>query len=141
MGVTMITLAVEGEDSLVREDWYKDGMAINKRLDKQHLAKTLGIKAFLTLDKENGNLFISAQNLDSHKETELVLRLVHPTMEDKDKTLQLLLTPDRKFYARINPIPEGRYYVQLTGTSDSWEIDSSLNFANPIDDLELVPNG
>lgn len=34
MGIIMIILVLDGEDSLVCEDWYKDGMVINKCLDK-----------------------------------------------------------------------------------------------------------
>jgi len=64
MGVVMINLAISGKDSLVREDWYKDGMAINQRLDKQLKAKELGIKAELTLDKSSGDLFLDTSNLD-----------------------------------------------------------------------------
>ena len=141
MGVIMITLALDGEDSLVREDWYKDGMAINKRLDKQQLALSRGIKAFLTLDKDSGALFIRTRNLGENLDTELVLRLIHPTIKDQDKTLQLFLTPDKRFYTKLNRIPQGRYYVQLTTPDETWEIDSSLNFANPVKNVELVPNG
>ena len=35
MGVVMINLAMSGNDSLVRKDWYKDGMAINQRMEKR----------------------------------------------------------------------------------------------------------
>lgn len=141
MGITMITLAMDGKDSLVREDWYKDGIAINKRLDKQNRAQSLGIKAFISVDESKNALHIAMVNLDLQRERELTLHLIHPTLKNLDRTLKLVLTPQDTFYARLPELPSGRYYVQLTTPAQVWEIDSSLNFSNHINKLELVPNG
>lgn len=140
MGVVMINLAINGEDSLVRKDWYKDGMAINQRLDKRLKATELGIKAALTLDTESGDLFLDTSNLDVRTETELTLQLIHPTLEKNDRTVQLYLAPNDRFYTKLDFNPKGLYYLLLSSSSDAWEIESSVNFDNPLSQQELIPN-
>lgn len=140
MGVVMINLAISGKDSLVREDWYKDGMAINQRLDKQLKAKELGIKAELTLDKSSGDLFLDTSNLDIGRDNELSLHLIHPTLEHKDRSLRLYLAPDNRFYAKLDFQPKGVYYILLTTPSQQWEIESSINFDNKVSAQELAPS-
>ncbi|HAU16217.1 MAG: hypothetical protein CMK83_09250 [Pseudomonadales bacterium] len=140
MGVVMINLAISGRDSLVREDWYKDGMAINQRLDKQLKARELGIKAQLTLDKHSGDLFLDTENLDISQENELSLQLIHPTLEAKDRTLKLYLAPNNRFYSKLDFTPEGLYYIVLTTPSRLWEIESSINFNNEVSGQALTPN-
>lgn len=140
MGVIMINLAMSGKDSLVRQDWYKDGMAINQRMDKQNKAQELGIQATLTLDKESGDLFLETHNLDLRKDNQLALNLIHPTLEGKDRALTLYLAPDNRFYAKLDFQPQGYYYLLLTPTSGEWEIESSVNFDNDISGKDLTPN-
>ena len=140
MGVIMINLAISGKDSLVRQDWYKDGMAINQRVDKQLKAQELGIQASLTLNKESGDLFLDTQNLDIQLNNQLSLNLIHPTLEGKDRTLQLYLAPNNRFYAKLDFTPSGFYYLLLTPSSGQWEIESSVNFDNDISGQALTPN-
>lgn len=140
MGVVMITLAVNGKDSLVRDDWYKDGMAINQRLDKRNLARQLGIKASITLNNSSGDLYLAAENIDPVKEPQLTLQLIHPTLQHRDRTLALYPSPDDKYYSKLDFKPEGLYYLILTTPSGEWEIESSINFSNVINGTELIPN-
>lgn len=140
MGVIMINLAMSGKDSLVRQDWYKDGMAINQRMDKQNRARELGIQANLTLDKHSGDLFLETRNLDIQLDNQLALNLIHPTLEGKDRKLQLYLTPDNRFYAKLDFQPQGFYYLLLSPPSGEWEIESSVNFDNDISGKALTPN-
>lgn len=140
MGVIMINLAMNGKDSLVRQDWYKDGMAINQRMDKQMKAQQLGIQASLTLDKTSGDLYLATQNLDLRQDNQLALSLIHPTLEGKDRQLQLYLAPDNRFYTKLDFRPQGFYYLLITPSSGEWEIESSINFDNEISGKYLTPN-
>ncbi len=137
MGVVMIWLAVSGKDSLVKEDWYKDGMAINQELDKQNKAQQLGIHAFLTVDKNRNALFVELNNIDIRKVPELLIEFSHPTLEDKDFTLNLYLTPEQKYYSVLPRPVEGFYYATLAASGFDWEILSGVNFSNQLDHVAL----
>ncbi|MDY6918801.1 MAG: FixH family protein [Pseudomonadota bacterium] len=140
MGVVMINLAVGGKDSLVRKDWYKDGLAINQRLDKQQKARDLGIQASLTLDSDSRELFVDTRNLDTRQASELTLHFFHPTLEQKDHVVQLYKAPGDRFYTRLDFQPQGLYYLLLTAPGQDWEIESRINFSNPIRQQALTPH-
>ena len=50
MGGVLLKLAVSTEDSLVVDDYYKEGKAINARLDKEAIAKKMNITTDLTIN-------------------------------------------------------------------------------------------
>ncbi len=140
MGIIMITLAVNSPDTLVDKNWYKDGMAINQRLDKQHQATQMGIQAFISLNREKGIILVNGENLDALKYPELLLELTHPTLESLDHLLPLYPTPEGNFFAKPTSIPSGYYYVRLSVPTGDWEIQSSVNFSNPVEQQALSPN-
>ena len=141
MGVILITLAMDGKDSLVRKNWYKDGMAINQRLEKQHKARELGINAFITLQKDNGSLLIDVNNISKTQQPELLVDLMHPTLQEKDRALKLYLAPNQQYYTKLDSIPSGLFYVLIRTPDAPWELEGKINFSNPLSNQALTPNG
>lgn len=141
MGVIMITLAMDGKDSLVRKDWYKDGKAINKRMEKQNKARELGINALITLEKDSGALLIDVNNIQKAQQPELLVDLMHPTLQDKDLTLKLHLAPSQQYYTKLNSIPSGMFYVLIRTPNSPWELQGEINFSNQLNKQALQPNG
>lgn len=138
VGVVMITLALQDTGGLVREDWYKEGMAINQRLDKQNKAKTAGIKGSFTFSGDENIISLRMDNIDHAKESVLTLELVHPTLKQRDMSVQLYLTPQNTYFAKLEQTPAGLYYAQLRSEAGQWEIDSQLNFSNSLRDVVLA---
>jgi len=135
-GMVTLTLAINGGDTLVREDWYKDGMAINQRLDKRNHAKDAGIKAFFSFDKDENIVTLRITNLDPSAD-DLKLELVHPTLANRDIKADLFKTPDNRYFAKLGATPYGLYYTLLSSQSGDWEIESKINFANATREIEL----
>ena len=48
-GIITFAIAVESFDGLVAEDYYKQGLAVNKQLARMHKAKALGIQGDIEL--------------------------------------------------------------------------------------------
>ncbi|HVK98425.1 MAG TPA: FixH family protein [Dongiaceae bacterium] len=138
VGTVMIVLAMQDPGGLVREDWYKEGMAINQRLDKQNKAKAAGIKAYFSFSTAENVISLRVDNIDPQQESTLTLELVHPTQAQHDQTVQLYRTPQNTYFAKLEQTPSGFYYVQLRSEPGQWEIDSRINFNNPLSDVELA---
>lgn len=140
MGVIMIKLALEGEDSLVRQDWYKDGMAINQRLDKQLKARELGITARFTLKQDQSDLLVDVENINTSAEPELILDLMHPTLKSKDHSIRLYLAPNEQYYAKLDTLPKGVFYVLLRPPVTPWELEGKIDFSGTVEELALTPH-
>lgn len=85
--VATIWLAIKSQDGLVADDYYKQGMAINKTLQRDETAQQLGLHAEISLDDSLLRIQLSAKpavNPDS-----LLLHLVHPTQPGRDHHLVL----------------------------------------------------
>ena len=83
-------IAHRGADDLVVEDYYKDGLAINRQLEKEERATQLGLSATLQFSDDAVRVHMAGPVTD----TELQLLLSHPMEADRDFTVTL---------ARIGP--------------------------------------
>lgn len=94
-----ITVAVKMSDDVVIDNYYREGRMYNERLEQDHRATALGLRAELSFDLETGEAFI--QMTGAELPETLVLLLQHPTEADLDQTIIL------------NAIGEGRYRGDL----------------------------
>lgn len=138
MGVALVYVASQNQVSIVKEDWYKDGLAINQRIDKQLKAKELGLTATIQLSRETGALTVRIPQLDNEKETTLQLNLVHPTLAEGDETLHLTRTPDGSFWAKTDGNKKGFFYLQIMNQAHDWQLDGAINFNNQQVSVELT---
>jgi len=115
----MITVAVVGRDSLVSDNYYKDGIAINQTIEQDKLAINLGITPVVTLNEGIALVRIEADKMPS--QAFLTLKLLHPTDSDKDVIVKLLPTANG-FIGDIPPLINGRRYLDLYGYDNSWRI-------------------
>jgi len=136
-GMVMLHLAIDGADTLVRDDWYKDGMAINQRLEKRHKATEAGIKAYFSFNTEDNIVTLRLDNLNVAQDSGLHLELIHPTLEQRDIHAELFKTPDNHYFAKLNATPSGFYYALLSSSQGQWEIEGQINFANTLNEFEL----
>lgn len=139
VGILMVILALQQPVELVHDDWYKEGLAINQRMDGQNKARTQGIRAMLDFDATENIMTLRLENTDPTQETTLRLHLIHPTQKARDLTIDLYATPQRTYFGKLPQGPAGFYYVKLQSESGGWEIDGRLNFADSLRDVELAP--
>jgi hypothetical protein len=108
-------LAGRHADSLVSDDWYREGKAINRLLARDQIARRRSISAELRIDERSGEvvLELAGDSLDA-LET-LRLEISHPTLASRDRLAVLRRREDSSvFRGRLPPFLEGRWYATLT---------------------------
>ena len=114
-GINMLYLAVNTDDGLVVDDYYKEGIAINQRLERDKRAVDLGLSANLAIE-ETGDLIrlqFDKGQLAAYPE-QLTLHLQHATQADRDQFLPLVPAPDGQYLGYLKePIKEGMWYLVL----------------------------
>ncbi|MCR8923661.1 FixH family protein [Dasania sp. GY-MA-18] len=147
-GVITIIIAVKNEDSLVRDDYYKAGLAINSDLAHDKFARQHNIQATLTLDSVTGGLQLALQaDLDSLP-NKLQLDFIHPAAQTMDFGVELIKRHDNLYIGQLKQGLTHRWYLQLSDQSSpssddkSWrlstELDASTNDAERIS-LSFTP--
>jgi len=116
----MVYVAVEGRDSLVSDNYYKDGMAINQTLEQDQLANRLGLRPVVTID-QNGMVQVKTHSAKMKSQAFLTLKLLHPTIADEDVIVKLLPT-ESSFVGTVPTGLEGRRYLDLYSYDNRWRI-------------------
>lgn len=132
LSFTMLHLAANTEDSMVIDDYYKEGKAINMRLKALERARQLGIVAQLEIDEHSVRLRFEEGKPQNG--AALSLAFHHATLADKD--FDLLLTQDANGHYRASlPAPiSGKWKLTLTPFDKHWKVqqDIGLPQASPI---------
>jgi len=112
-GLSTVVIAFKYQDSLVREDWYKDGTAINRRFERERYAASLGLHASLQLDPRAGVVRIELFGPGSEIPESLSLELSHATQSARDITLTLDRAEPGVYRAKAAVPGTGRWYASL----------------------------
>ena len=81
-GLATVWIAFDGADSLVKDDYYKAGLAINRNQKKLKFAKAMGVEAMLMAF--NGRLKIAIKPGQAKAVGKFFLDFAHPTLAARD---------------------------------------------------------
>lgn len=133
-GLTTVYIAFKGADDLVNDNYYRDGLAINQRLEQDQLALQMGLAADIRLDNESGELFLTVSGADKNVELsnkQLFLQLLHPTDEKRDKNLVMTLMGPNRYRVDLETKLNNRYYLRLLPEPDrEWRLNGEMNFSD-----------
>jgi hypothetical protein len=119
-GAVTTWIAFSTSDGLVAQDYYKQGMAVNKVLAKEDNAARLGLVAHIQFA---GDLHRIAVNLAGSDPRELVLRFAHATRSGHDVALRLVRVGAGRYEAAVpQAMPAGRWNVHIEGPGAQWRL-------------------
>ena len=135
-GFFTLWLAMRSDDGLVADDYYKRGLAINRVLERDRRAASLGVRATVTEGRQ-GELMVALSG-GAPMPPALTLQLIHPTRAGDDRTFGLPATARGVYRSGPVSIPAGRRYVIVGDAAGSWRLTGewTLPSARP---LELAP--
>ncbi len=111
-GVVTLWLAVASYDGLVTDDYYKQGLAVNQTLKRDHQASSLGLQADLTRSGQGVRLLIRA-NEGVAIPRAIDLRLAHPTRAGQDQTLAMVSEGQGFYSGKLQGEVGGRWLVSI----------------------------
>lgn len=126
-GIATIILAVKSDDGLVKDDYYKAGLAINQTLELKQNAQHLNLVAEVNWDKLTQTITLKLTGKISAKPSRLTMQLAHSTRANHDQNITLFLAPDKKSYTgRLNTIKEGSWIAILEPEEKNWRINGRV---------------
>ena len=125
-GIITFAIAVESFDGLVAEDYYKQGLAVNKQLARMHKARALGIQGDIELESLAGGAVRIDLRGDQGKKGDLVLTLSHPTRAGLDQHIRLQPAGNDVYVGRVGALPAGRWHVSVESAAGQWRIRGEI---------------
>lgn len=127
-GIATIILAVQSDDGLVKDDYYKAGLAINQTLGLKQKAHELNLVANINLDKLTHTITLNLTGKIAKQPPRLTLQLAHATQANHDQTITLFLAPDKKSYTgRIEKVRSGNWITILQPEEKNWRINGRVS--------------
>ncbi|MFT4940031.1 MAG: hypothetical protein ACI88A_003082 [Paraglaciecola sp.] len=125
VSLNMLRFALNGEDSLVVDEYYKQGKAININLQKIEMAKKLNIKAQMRINDNSVELHFT----DGKPGSAAALNLVfyHATQKHKDTTFTLIKDASETYRALIDTDLTGKWQVSLQPHDELWKIQQTIS--------------
>ena len=120
-GVVMLALANATWDGLVADDYYRQGMEINRSLARDAEAARLGLRATLTFPAPGivearlagAPHLAGTHDTAASDETRLDLRFAHATRADADVRVRLVHGAGGAWRGVLPPLPSGKWYAEL----------------------------
>jgi hypothetical protein len=123
LGLVLWLLAVRTQDGLI-VDYYKQGLAINKTIEREARAEALGLRAVLTFNPERTRVRLALEG-DATQASQPILRLVHPTRAGHDQMAALAHVGGGLFEGMLKPPTVGRWRVVLEDAAGNWRLTGS----------------
>ena len=119
-GLVTAWIAVSHEDPLVVDNYYKEGLAINRVLERDHAAAQRGYRAELMLSSDGARV---RAHLSGVPPARLRLHLVHPTRANLDRSVELRPLQDGWYEGEIGSgtVPL-RWRVVLEDEPATWRL-------------------
>ena len=124
MGVVMMWLAVDTDDGLVADDYYKLGLEINRVIVRDKKAAELGLSAIVEFDNNARIIRVQFDKglLESFPKS-LPLQLQHATRANSDLTVFLDHGIGNQYIGHVNQtITEGVWYFNIADAD--WKINA-----------------
>ncbi|WP_186407061.1 FixH family protein [Candidatus Accumulibacter aalborgensis] len=122
-GLFTAYLAVVTNDGLVEDDYYKQGLTVNQRTERDHRAAELGIEAEFVLGADGGRIRVLLRSHQGvHLPEALALRIAHPTRPGFDQNVLLHLESAGVYTGSLVPLPPGRWHTTLEDDKQQWRL-------------------
>lgn len=115
-GIATFWIAASGADGLVAEDYYRQGLGINKVIAREERARALGIAAQIEMGEERIRV-----RLEGAAPEALFVHLAHRTRAGYDQRLRLARVADA-YEAQVAPLAPGGWRVSIEDPQGSWRI-------------------
>jgi hypothetical protein len=110
-------LAFSSADGLVAEDYYKPGLAINKRLAREDEARRLGLSAKVALQQGRIHVELRGEAPDV-----VFVHLAHATRAGHDVRLRLAQVAPGTYEADTGALPAGHWHIVIEDARGAWRI-------------------
>jgi len=121
-GALTTWIAFASADGLVAEDYYKQGMGINRRLAREQAAQQRGISAAIRIEPASIRLELRGAAPEA-----LFVQLAHATRAGHDVRLRLVPGADGVYAAALPPLPAGRWHAVIEDARGTWRIVQELS--------------
>jgi len=120
-GMTTLWLAISSNDGLVTDDYYKQGLAVNQSMQRDHYAASLGLRADLMRSDQNIRLLLGTES-EHALPAVIKLQLAHPTRAGHDQLIEMSADGPGLYTGKLTTNIMGRWLVSIEDPAGKWRL-------------------
>lgn len=114
IGLGLLFIALANQDSMVRDNYYKEGRAINMHLGRDQMAEDLRLSSAFTVDDLTGEISLTLDGELEPLPADLQFDLISPSHAERDRTVVLKRVSSNQYAGQLPEAMQGRHYVDLS---------------------------
>jgi hypothetical protein len=114
-------LAVVSNDGLVTEDYYKQGLAINRLLAREDMARSLGLQAVVQFSPGHDRVRVRLEGAQAPGGVPALV-LIHATRAGEDQSVALREVAAGTYEGMLHPPGAGVWRLQLQDARATWRL-------------------
>lgn len=118
-GFVTAWIAVQYEDGLVADDYYRQGLAINQMIGRDAAAAAQNVRAQVMFGETGVRVFLSGP---AKLPGELGMQLVHPTRAGLDRKVRLVLQGEGWYEGALPKVDGSRWHVIVEDGERNWRL-------------------
>ena len=134
-GIATTVLAVTSFDGLVADDYYKQGLGINRVIARDEKARAMGLDAAVQFNPDRTRVRVVLNA--AARPAAIRLALVHPTRPDADQAMSLPVRGDGTYEGAIKPPRGSTIQVRLEDGGGRWRLAGTWSTKD--DGVKLAP--
>ena len=138
VSMIFVYFSVNDADTLVVDDYYKKGLAINQELSRIDTATGRSINAQLNFNIEDAVVALRLNGEFSTIPESLKLEMIHPTLQQRDQLIVLTKSANRYYTAPLKFDVSGNWHLHLSSSEADWLIKNSAALPST-DSISLIP--
>lgn len=125
-GITTIWIASSEPVALVRDDYYKEGLGVNRNLAREREARQRNLATELLFDFDAG--WINARVDGDFEGEEIRVAFIHPLQMNRDQLAVLRRQGDGSYQGQL-PVDADRWYLQIEGEDqgEDWRLSGEID--------------
>lgn len=135
-GFVTLWLAIKSDDGLVTDDYYKQGLTVNQRLHRDHVAGNLGLRADVMRSGLGVRLLLVAEGSATLPDL-ITLKLAHPTRAGQDQLVKMVLEGQGFYGGKLDAEISGRWLVSIEDPLGQWRLQGDWH-ADSVEPLRLT---
>jgi len=116
-GIVTVWLAISHDDGLVADDYYKQGLAINRVIARDAQARALGIEVDVSFREGGVSVALRGDEPEA-----LVLSLRHPTRAGQDRLVRLQSVGGGRYEGALDVPGHGRWHLVVSDEAGHWRL-------------------
>jgi uncharacterized protein len=123
-GIITAWLAIDSDDGLVADDYYKQGLAINRTIKRNEITREGQYRASIHVDQAGHAVRVELFSSMALPQ-EIKLTLVNATRAARDRSAVLMRSADGSYTGTLPDMPPGRWRVLLEDMAGTWRLSGA----------------